>query len=216
MQRFCKTIQCCPWKHHEGKQSGGTAPLFLNHGTRWMELSASRSGRLTPGERSSQYPLNISLGGIPEPVWMFCRRQKCPRIRTLHRSAHSLVARPTSSISLGTQERAPGTILHFRAFNSNFLSTVVLQTHEESQSLLLNVQQWCAMLQYFCLFCAVVLGQLHSQLTVHHSQHTIFRIWSQNSCRCNDSKKMEEIFNSYCTPEQNSYLRYIHNRSCSK
>lgn len=95
MQCFCKTIQRCSWTHHEGKQSGGTAPLFLNHGTRWMERSASRSGRLTPGERPLQYPLNISLGGVPEPVWMFCRREKSPRIRTLHRSAHSLVARPT-------------------------------------------------------------------------------------------------------------------------
>jgi hypothetical protein len=29
MQCFCKTIQGCPWTHHEGKQSGGTAPVFL-------------------------------------------------------------------------------------------------------------------------------------------------------------------------------------------
>ena len=191
MQCFCKTIQRCSWTHHEGKQSGGTAPLFLNHGTRWMERSASRSGRLTPGERPLQYPLNISLGGVPEPVWMFCRREKSPRIRTLHRSAHSLVARPTKLPDLLVQyfyvlkrELQQSFYIFMLSLITFYLQQFFTPTWNPipscTQPSELNVQHWCAMLQIhfthqqFCLSCAVVLGQLHSQFMVQHSHHTQF------------------------------------------
>ena len=37
--------------HYATRESGGTAPLILNLGTRWGE-SSSRSGRLTPEEEN--------------------------------------------------------------------------------------------------------------------------------------------------------------------
>ena len=57
---------CTGCTAHSG--SRGIALLFLDHGTRRGEGSASRPDRsLSPGK--TRYPLYRRLGGLPGPVW---------------------------------------------------------------------------------------------------------------------------------------------------
>lgn len=157
-----------------------------------MEGSVSRSGRLTPGKKPSQYPRNISLFGVPEIVWMFCRTEKFPGFKPCITQP---IALPADQLSYPSSQFH--IVRHSRELQESFytfvLSVKTVFIYCSSSNLCgipippalnhsseLNVQQQHAMLQihfthqYFCLFCAVVLGQLNSEFLVQHSQHTPF------------------------------------------
>jgi hypothetical protein len=74
--------------------SRGIALLFLDHGTRRGEGSASPPGRFTPGKEP--VPIVQKAGWAPEPVWTGAENQvPGGGIRSPARPARSSVAIPT-------------------------------------------------------------------------------------------------------------------------
>ena len=86
----CTLVQalrlCTGRTTHRG--SRGIALLFLDHGTRRGEGSASRPGRSLPPEKT-QYPLYRRLGGVPGPVWTGAENLAPTGIRSPDRQARS-------------------------------------------------------------------------------------------------------------------------------
>jgi len=56
------------------KVNRGTAPLILKLGT-WCEMSRSRLGRFTPGERTT-VATELEAALLPDPAWTFLRERK--------------------------------------------------------------------------------------------------------------------------------------------
>jgi hypothetical protein len=93
---FCQVLYEKIFSVHAMKAysgSRGIAPLILNLSTRWRWVVNFTPQLLYP-QKISLVPIDYDAGWAPEPVWTFCRREKCSvcaTVRTSDCPIHSLV-----------------------------------------------------------------------------------------------------------------------------